>query len=79
MVAATLVGAGPASDADPLCGTTITDDLTLNADLDCTGVAGSALTVGADGVTVEGQGYRILAPDASTGIVVSAARWAATK
>ena len=52
----------------PDCGATITANLILTADLDCTGHTGTALTVGADGVTIDGQGHSILAPDAWRGI-----------
>ena len=53
---------------DALCGTTITADLALTQDVDCTGYTGYALTIGASGVTLEGNGYRILAPDSSRAI-----------
>lgn len=59
-----------AADPHPLCGTTLTTDLVLTEDLDCTGYTGVALTVGADGLTIDGQGFRLLAPDASQAIAV---------
>ncbi|MFT7580423.1 MAG: hypothetical protein ACI9MR_002094, partial [Myxococcota bacterium] len=54
---------------DDWCGTTLTGDLTLVEDLDCTGEEGVALTIGAHGVTIDGNGFRILAPDASRAIL----------
>ena len=54
-----------AAAPDPLCGS-ITANLTLTADLDCTGKFGTALIIDADGITIDGQGHSILAPNAST-------------
>ena len=56
--------------ADPLCGTTITTNLTLTADLDCTGLVGTVLIAGLDGITINGQGHKIFAPDSSTVIAM---------
>ena len=55
------------------CGTTITSDLVLSADLDCGAVFGiPAIAVGADGITIDGQGlYSIIAPNASSIISLS--------
>jgi parallel beta-helix repeat protein len=53
------------------CGATITTNLTLTSDLDLTGCTGTALTIGADGITIDGQGHTILAPDASVVIGLS--------
>ncbi len=47
------------------CQEIVTADVTLTADLDCTGFTGTILTVGANGITIDGQGHRIIAPDAS--------------
>lgn len=65
-----------------LCGTTLTAlthpslTLTLTADLDCSGVTGTALTIGADDFTIDGAGpggvrYKIIAPNAATVIAAS--------
>ena len=54
--------------ADPACGSTITASTVLTGDLDCTGFTGTAITIGADGVTLDGGGFRIIAPNAATGI-----------
>ncbi len=54
---------------DPLCGTTITSNLTLTTDVDCTGYTGaSAITIGANNVTIDGAGYTLRAPDAGRAI-----------
>src|SRR5687767_4547714 len=53
------------------CGSSITSDLTLTADLDLTGCSGTALSIGADGITIDGQGHRIIAPDASVVILIN--------
>jgi hypothetical protein len=53
---------------DPLCGTTLTSNLTLTADVDCTGFTGNALTVGAPNITIDGAGFRLIAPDAARAI-----------
>ncbi|TNF32525.1 MAG: hypothetical protein EP329_10010 [Deltaproteobacteria bacterium] len=64
---------GPAHAAnDALCGATLTESLTLTADIDCTGYTGTALTIGADGVVIDGNGHRLLAPDAAYAIFSSA-------
>ncbi len=83
---ATLAMASSAHAAiDPLCGKTIpltppfTDPrvvgnvLTLDGDMDCTGITGNILTIGGNGVTIDGQGWKIDAPDAAR-VVSSAAR-----
>ncbi len=57
-----------APSVDPLCGTTITSDLTLTHDVDCVSHPGPAITIGADNVTLDGAGFRIIAPDASSAI-----------
>mgnify|MGYP006336994867 CR=1 FL=1 len=38
---------------DALCGTTLTEDLVLTDDIDCTGYTGVALTIGADDITID--------------------------
>ncbi len=49
------------------CGTTITSNLVLTANLDCTGVTGTAITIGAANLTIDGGGlYKIIAPNAAT-------------
>jgi len=50
---------------DALCGATLTESYTLTADVDCTGYTGTAITIGADGVTLDGGGHRLIAPDAT--------------
>ena len=52
------------------CGDTVTASVVLTADLDCTSHTGNALTVTADGITIDGQGHSILAPVAAIGILV---------
>ena len=47
--------------AQVACGDTLTSSVTLTADLDCTGVAGDILSIGADGVTLDGAGFTITA------------------
>ncbi len=60
--------AANAATVDPLCGTTITSDLTLTHDVDCLSYPGPAITIGADNVTLDGAGFKIVAPDASSAI-----------
>ena len=55
---------------DPLWGTAITTDLTLTGDLDCNETTGTAITLGADGVTLDRQDHAIVAPATSTVIAV---------
>ncbi len=60
--------ARPLPTSNALCGTVITAAthpgllVELNADLDCRGTIGTALTLGADGIVLDGKGYKILAP-----------------
>jgi parallel beta-helix repeat protein len=54
--------------ADDLCGTTILADLTLDHDLTC---AGTALTVGADGITIDLNGHSISGSGSGVGIGVT--------
>ncbi len=67
-----LVGIARAADCgDTLvvcaCGDTVVNDYTLTSDLICPpAFTGNALTIGADGITIDGQGlYRIEAPNAT--------------
>jgi parallel beta-helix repeat protein len=41
------------------CGDTITSNLTLTEDLDCSGYDGNVLTIGADNITIDCEGYDI--------------------
>jgi len=50
------------------CGDTLPESVTLTEDLDCTGFPGTAITIGGDGVTLDGGGFRIIAPDAARAI-----------
>ncbi len=67
VIALTLTSTAHAT-IDPLCGTTITSDLTLTHDVDCVSYTGNAITIGADNVVLDGAGFKILAPDASAAI-----------
>jgi len=55
----------PEPPSDPLCGTALTEDLTLTGDLDCSGTTGTILTLDGDGLTLDGAGFTILAPRAT--------------
>jgi len=64
---------GVALAAQPSCGDTITTSTTLKANLDCTLTSGRALTIGADNVVLDLNGYSILGPgidDGSAGVYV---------
>ena len=51
--------------AQVACGDTLTADTTLTADLVCAkGFTGDVLTIGADGIVLDGDGFAIVAPDA---------------
>jgi len=66
------IGSAPAHAAsDAICGTTLTESLTLTEDVDCTGYSGVALTLAAPDITLDGAGFRFLAPDASVAISVA--------
>lgn len=51
-----LVAVGSAS-ANPACGATITTDITLDGNMSCP--TGNGLIIGADGITIDGAGYKI--------------------
>jgi len=55
---------------DPLCGTTITTNTTLTGDVDCIGFTGNAITIGANNVTFDGAGFKLVAPDAAIAVRV---------
>ena len=56
-----------ASAASLYCGSTIKTSITLTRDLNCTNQSsGNALTIGAAGVTVNLNGYKIVGPGASS-------------
>ena len=46
----------PPPPSDPICGTTITSDLVLMADLDCSETTTTAITLGADGAVIAERG-----------------------
>ncbi len=63
------------SNAGPeaaLCGTTLVSSVTLTGNLDCSAITTTALTLGA-GVTLDGAGFDIIAPNAATVVNVSGA------
>ena len=65
-----LAAGGPASADTVACGSTITTSVTLTANVDCTSdTTDNALTIGASGVTVNLNGYKILGPGPSADTV----------
>ena len=64
MVALGLLAAVPAAvfAAQPSCGDTLTSNTTLTADLDCSGYSGTALTLGAKGITLDLGGHTLWGP-----------------
>ena len=54
----------------PACGDTLTADTTLDSDLDCSGPGGTALIVGANGMTLDCRGHT-LTGDGTTGAGVN--------
>ena len=61
-----LAAAGPAGASTVSCGDTITSNVTLHHDLDCSAyTSGPGLIIGAPGVTVNLDGHQILGPGAS--------------
>ena len=71
-------GDGNADSADPApydpneggvyAGAVITYDVLMAGDLDATGHTGAVITISKSGVIFDGNGHRIIAPDASHGI-----------
>lgn len=55
-----------------LCGQTLTSSVVLSGDLDCSGVTGTALTLGAN-VELDGNGHRIIAKNADVVVLLSGA------
>ncbi|MFZ4714930.1 MAG: right-handed parallel beta-helix repeat-containing protein [Bacteriovoracaceae bacterium] len=51
-----------------LCGTAVTKNLTLKEDLNCPNEKNSVLTVTKKGITINGNGFKIIAPQAETAI-----------
>jgi hypothetical protein len=45
------------------CGDVIDHDVKLKADLDCSSLAGDALEIGANGVTIDLNGHKLIGPD----------------
>ena len=54
-----------------LCGTTITESIEFDSDLDCSGFTGTILTVVGDNIIIEGNYHQVSGPDASMGIQIS--------
>src|SRR3954453_22537414 len=69
LAVAALAVPAAASGAQPACGATLTNDVKLNADLDCSGYNGDALMIGKQGVTVDLNGHTLTGPGAHEGIV----------
>ena len=64
----------PSQSRAQVCGDILTSSTTLSADLICPpGFTGVALTLSADGITLDGAGHQIVAPDAITIIQVKKA------
>jgi hypothetical protein len=58
-VAAAMVLPGTASAANPSCGSTVTTNLTLSGNMDCSASGTDALIVGADNITIDLGGYTL--------------------
>lgn len=50
------------------CGSVVTENTILASDLDCSGITDTAVTIGADNITFDGGGHRIIAPNAARAI-----------
>jgi hypothetical protein len=61
-VAVLAVGFGSQASANPVCHSVLTSDTTLTGNLDCSGVPGDPLTVGADGITIRLNGFTLTGP-----------------
>jgi len=68
LLGSVLVVSGPTVGADDLCGATIVEDLKLHHDLTC---PGAGLIVGADGITIDLNGYTIAGSGIDVGINVT--------
>ena len=68
LAAATAALLSPAAAQPSLCGTTIVSDLALEADLSC---AGTALVMGADGISLDLNGHTIAGTGTGAGVLVS--------
>jgi choice-of-anchor A domain-containing protein len=56
-----------AEEASPACGSLLTSSITLTEDITCpSGFTGTVFTLGADGITFDGAGHTIDAPEAQT-------------
>jgi parallel beta-helix repeat protein len=64
--ALSLFTAPPAISASPPCGSTITTDTTLDSDMTC---SGTAITIGAANIILDGAGYTITGDRTGSGIV----------
>lgn len=53
------------------CGTTITSNVTLTSDMDCSGYGGTAITIGASNVTLDLNGYQITASAGNLGVYIT--------
>jgi len=67
-VMACVSGLGAPARATDLCGTTVTDHVTLSQDLLC---AGDGLTVGTSGIRIDLNGFTIQGSGAGIGVIVS--------
>ena len=62
-------GGGEVYATNANCGDIITSSLTLDGDLDCSGYEGTALTIGADDVTLDCNGYTITGNTSGIGVL----------
>jgi len=58
-------------NANIACGGTITEDTILAADLDCSAITGVAVTLGANNITIDGAGHKIIAPNAVAAVAAA--------
>ena len=70
-LASLMTGAAESAHASDLCGMTIVESLTLDHDQTCTG---DGLVVGADGITIDLNGYTLAGLGGGAGIVVTGRR-----
>jgi len=62
----------------PACGSTISDNVTFDADLDCSGVGGNGLEIGADNITLDCNGFTITG-DGSSGYGINVSGYSGIK
>ncbi len=65
-IVSALLLAAPAAAADPACGDTVTHNVKLHADMDCSATSSNGIIIGKNGLTIDLNGHTITGPNTTS-------------